>query len=170
MSLGLLLAGESRAVGVILTLFGVVILTLVGGTAPERSRLVEAGGPLRGLEKVTGKGGGLSAIRFSVETDPRWFQYVAKAGRIADVWSALESADRSTIGVLFDPAGAHSPVGDERSFYTVYELRAGERTVRPYAEVAASWRRDEDVGRWLGWGTAIAGVILLVIYYGRRRS
>lgn len=72
---------DSRPVGIILIAFGAVVLALLG---------------------VTGKGGGLGAIRFALTTDARHFHYLSKTGHISDVWSALENAERSELSVLID--------------------------------------------------------------------
>ncbi len=141
-------------------MFGAVVLALVGDTVPDRSRLIAVS---------TGKGWGPSAIRFTLTTDPRHFHYLSKAGHIADVWGALETAGRSELGVLIDPTSSHSPPMDERAFYTAFEIRVGARTIRPYAEVSGSRRRDNDIGVWLGSGTAIMGVALLLLPFWRRR-
>lgn len=46
---------DSRAVEIILIVFGAVVLALVGDNVPDRSRLIAVSGQLRSLEKVTGK-------------------------------------------------------------------------------------------------------------------
>src|SRR5437867_10206560 len=91
---------DRRTVGIILIVFGAVVLALVDDTVPDRSRLIAVS---------TGKGWGPSAIRFTLTTDPRHFHYLSKAGHIADVWGALETAGRSELGVLIDPTSSHSP-------------------------------------------------------------
>jgi hypothetical protein len=53
------------------------------------------------------------------------------------------------------------PPLDDRAFYTAYEIRAGAKMIRAYAAVSESWHSDNDIGRWLGYGTAITGVALL---------
>ena len=105
----------------------------------------------------------------ALTTDPRHFHYLSKAGHIADVWSALDNADRSELSVLIDPSSSHSPPLDDRAFYTAFEIRVGAKTIRPYAEVSKSRRSDDRIGVWLGSGTAIIGVALLLIHFGRRR-
>jgi hypothetical protein len=82
------------------------------------------------------------AIRFTLTTDPRHFHYVSKAGHAADVWSALQNAERSELSVLMDPASSHSPPLDDRAFYTAYEIRVGAKMIRAYAAVSESWHSD----------------------------
>src|SRR4030095_5533894 len=79
----------------------------------------------------------------------------------ADVWSALQNAERSELSVLIDPASSHSPPLDDRAFDTAYEIRVGAKMICAYAAVSKSWRSDNDIGTWLGYGTAITGVALL---------
>ena len=153
--------------GLLLIGFGLLVLGLVE-EVPDRSHLTQVTGQLKSLEKVTSKGGSLSAIRFSLTTDPRRFQYVSKAGQIDSGWSALGQVGRAEISVLFDPAGSHSPPLDGRAFRTVFEVKVGDRTIRPHAEVAQSWRADNFVGVGLGYGTAVVGIVLLLFYAWRR--
>ena len=40
---------------------------------------------------------------------------------------------------------------------------------RPLCGSLRFWRRDNDVGVWLGSGTAITGAALLLLHFGRRR-
>ena len=153
--------------GILLVGFGLLVLGLVD-EVPDRSRLTRVSGPLKSLEKVTSKGGSLSAIRFSLATDSRRFHYVSKAGQIDSVWSALGQAGRAELSVLVDPADSHSTPLDGRAFHTVLEVRVGDRTIRPYADVAQSWRADNFVGEGLGYGTAGMGIVLLLFYAWRR--
>lgn len=90
--------------GIILLAFGVMVLALLDEGIPDRSRLTQVAGQVRSLEKTTSKGGGLSAVRFSLSTDLRYFHYISKAGGIDSVWSALGQAGRSEVGILIDPA------------------------------------------------------------------
>ena len=150
--------------------FGAIVLALLDEEAPDRSRLTQVTGQLRSLEKATSKGGGLSAVRFSLSTDPRNLHYISKAGQIDNVWSALGQAGRSEVGVLIDSADPHSPPLDGRAFYTVFEVRVGEEMVRPYAQVVESWGTDNFIGAGLGYGSAVTGIALLFIHLLGRRQ
>lgn len=59
--------------GIVLLAFGAFVLALVEKGIPNRSRLTEVVGQLKSLDKTTSKGGGLSAVRFSLATDHREF-------------------------------------------------------------------------------------------------
>lgn len=156
--------------GIILLAFGVMVLALLDGGVPERSHLTQVTGQIRSLEKTTSKGGGLGAVRFSLSTDSRYFHYISKAGGIDSVWSALGQAGHSEIGILIDPADSHSPPLEDRAFYTVLEVRVGDKMIRPYAQVVESWDTDNFVGAWLGYGSAATGIMLLFIHFLKRRQ
>ena len=145
--------------GLVLAAFGAVVA--VGASAggpPERAELTAVKGELRSLDKATSRGGGFSAVRFTLGGDARQFQYSSKAGEAAAVWNALSQAGRSEVRVLVDPKTSD-----------VYEIGLGAKTIRPYAEVAAAWRDDDTVGRWLGYAFMIAGAAFLVAHFLRRR-
>lgn len=95
--------------GVVLLAFGALVLALVDKGIPDRSRLTEVVGELRSLDKATSKGGGISAVRFSLATDQRDFHYISKAGQIDAVWNAMQQAGHSEIGLLIDYADSHLP-------------------------------------------------------------
>lgn len=161
---------NTRTAGIVLLLFGTFVLAWVDDGPPDRSRLTQVTGQLRSLEKTTSKGGGLGAVRFSLSSDPRDFHYISKAGQIDKVWSALGRAGRSEVGVLVDPVDSHSPPLHGRAFHTVFEVRIGEETIRPYAQVAESWGTDDFIGAALGYGSAVTGIALLFIDFLRRRQ
>lgn len=158
-----------RVWGVVLLLFGTLVLVLLGDGIPERSSLTEVTGQLRSLEKTTSKGGGLSSVQFSLSTDARHFSYHSSAGRIDAVWDALSRAGNAKVRVLIDPADSHSPPGDDRSFHAVLEVRIAEETIRPYSQVAQSLRSDNFIGEVLGYGTSAIGAMLLAATILRRR-
>jgi hypothetical protein len=158
------------AAGVVLLLFGAAVLAWRGGEPPDRTRLTQVTGQLRSLGKIASKGGGLGAVRFSLAGDPRDFHYISKAGQIDRVWSALGRAGHSDVGVLVDPADSHSPPLDGRVFHTVFEVRVGQETIRPYDQVVASWGTDEFIGAGLGYGSVVTGIALLVVDLLRRRQ
>lgn len=158
-----------RTWGVILLLFGVFVLILSDGKIPEQASLVEISGELRSLEKTTSKGGGLGSVRFSLSTDPRHFRYHSSAGSIDEVWGALNRAGKTRIGVLIDPADAHSPPGDDRHFYAVLEIRIARQTIRSYSEVAQSLSSNNFTGEVFGYGVAAIGAVLLAAAFFMRR-
>jgi hypothetical protein len=156
--------------GVVLLVFGVFALALSEDRVPDRSSLKEIAGQLRSLEKSTSKGGGLSAVRFSLTTDPRHFSYHSTAGQIDDVWEALNQAGHLEVRVLKDPAASHTPPLEERSSWAVLEVIVGKKTIRSYSEVIESLRSNNLIGVALGYGTGAMGAILLVAAFLRRRQ
>ena len=155
--------------GVLLLVFGAVVLALVDKGIPDRSRLTEVVGQLKLLDKTTSKGGGLSAVRFSLTTDPRYFHYISKAGQIDEVWSALQQAGRSEISLLVDFADPHSPPLEDRTFYMAYAIGVGGNPISTYPQVASSWGVDNVVGDFLGYGSAVMGVALILFHFLKRR-
>ena len=158
-----------RTTGITLLAFGAIVLTLLDDGIPDKSSLSHVTGQLRSLEKATSKGGALSAVRFSLSTDPRHFHYISKAGNINNVWSALGQAGSSEVGVMIDPTGSHSPPLDHRAFHTVFEVRVGGEIIRPYAQVVESWGTDNFIGAGLGYGAAVTGITLLFIHLLKKR-
>lgn len=159
-----------RTTGIALLVFGAIVLALLGEGIPDRSRLIQVTGTLRSLEKATSKGGGLSTVRFSLAPDPRHFHYIAKAGRIDNVWIALGQAGQSEVSVLIDPSDAHVPPLEDRGFHTVFEVRVGNDVIRAYAQVVDSWGTDNIIGAGLGYGAAATGIALLFIHFLKRRQ
>lgn len=147
--------------GFVLLAFGAFVLALVNKKIPDRSRLTEVLGQLKSLDKTTSKGGGLSAVHFSLTTDHRDFHYISKAGQIDEVWSALQQAGHSEISLLVDSADSHSPPFGNNTFYTAYEIRIGGNLIRSYLRVAESWDTDNFVGELLGYVSAIVGGVLI---------
>ncbi|RJR47240.1 MAG: hypothetical protein C4576_09855 [Desulfobacteraceae bacterium] len=156
--------------GTVLLAFGAFVLALVDKGIPDRSHLTEVVGQLKSLDKTTSKGGGLSAVRFSLATDHRDFHYISKAGHIDEVWSALQQAGHSEISLLVDSADSHSPPFENRAFYMAYEIRVGGNLISPYPQVAESWDTDNFAGELLGYGSAIIGVALICIHFMKRRQ
>ncbi|MBD5802234.1 hypothetical protein AZOA_16600 [Azoarcus sp. Aa7] len=155
--------------GVVLLAFGAFVLALVDKGIPDRSRLTEVLGQLKSLDKATSKGGGISAVRFSLATDQRDFHYISKSGQIDAVWNAMQQAGHSEIGLLIDSADSHSPPFENRSFYTAYEIRIGGNLIRSYPQIAESWDGDNFVGELLGYGASLIGVALIVVPFLMRR-
>lgn len=156
--------------GIVLLTFGAFVLALVDKGIPDRSRLTEVVGQLKSLDKTTSKGGGLSAVRFSMTTDHRDFHYISKAGHIDEVWSALQQAGHSEISLLIDSADPNSPPFEDRTFYMAYEIRVGGNLIRSYPQVAEFWGTDNFVGELLGYGSAVIGVSLIFIHFLKRRQ
>lgn len=173
MSIGTLHMLHSRNIftwGIVLLTFGAFVLALVDKGIPDKSRLTEVVGHLKSLDKTTSKGGGLSAVRFSLTTDHRDFHYLSKAGQINEVWSALQQAGHSEISLLIDSADSHSPPFENRTFYMAYEIRVGGNLISPYLQVAESWDTSNFVGELLGYGSAAIGVALIFIHFLKRRQ
>lgn len=160
---------QIRIWGFALLAFGVIILTLLDDSVPERSNLEGIAGELRSLEKITSKGGGLSSVRFSLSADPRHFSYHSTAGDIDHVWSALNQAGLAEVGVLIDPADPYSPPFDDRSYYAVLEVKVGGEAIRPYSQVVDSLRSNHFTGVTLGYGTVAIGIALLVTAFLKRQ-
>lgn len=172
MSIGALHMSHSRNIliwGIALLTFGALVLALVDKGAPDRSQLTEVAGQLKSLDKSTSKGGGLSAVRFSLTTDHRDFHYISKAGHIDEVWSALQQAGHSKISLLIDSADHHSLPFEDRVFYMAYEIRVGGNLIRSYPQVAESWVADNVAGELLGYGSAVIGFALIFIHFLKRR-
>lgn len=168
-AMNMLSSMNTRTTGIILLALGAIVLALLDEGIPDRSRLTQVTGQLRLLEKATSKGGGLSAVRFSLSTDSRHLHYISKAGNIDDVWRALGHAGHSEVGVLIDPADSHVPPLDGRAFHTVFEVRVGDEMIRPYAHVVESLGTDILVGKALGYGSAVSGIALLFVHFLKRR-
>ena len=154
--------------GVALLVFGVVVLFLSGwkvATAPE---LAELRGQLASLEKTTSRGGGLSSIRFSINTDVRHLQYVSTQDAIDSVWFTLERAGRAELTVMVDTSGSPAPLLDRHRFHTVYELRLDGRTIRSYPEVTQALDANQLLGRALGWISVLAGIVMFAMGAGIR--
>lgn len=161
-------AKRTRMWGIILLAFGAFVLALSDGRVPDRSSLTEITGTLRSLEKTTSKGGGLSAVRFSLSTDSRHFSYHSAAGDIDQVWRSLNQAGHAEIRVLIDPADSHSPPLDGRTYYAVLEVQVEHRVIRPYAQIVESLRTNNLTGAAMGYGTIAIGIALLVAALLRR--
>lgn len=159
-----------RTTGLVLVVFGAIVLALLGEGVPDRSGLIQITGQLRSLEKVTSKGGGLSAVRFSLASDPRHFQYISAAGHINNVWIALGQAGQSEVSVLIDSADSHVPVFEDRGFHTAFEIRVGNEMIRAYAQVLDSLSTNSNIGAGLGYGAAATGIALLFIHFLKRRQ
>lgn len=154
--------------GFVLLAFGAFVLALVNKEIPDRSRLTEVVGQLKSLDKTTSKGGGLSAVHFSLTTDQRDFHYISKAGHIDEVWSALQQAGHSEIRLLIDSADSHSPPFGNRAFYTAYEIRIGGNLIRSYLRVSESWDTDNFAGALLGYVSAVIGGALICFHFLKR--
>lgn len=173
MSIGALHRLRSRNIltwGIVLLTFGAAVLALVDKGIPDRSRLTEVAGQLKSLDKTTSKGGGLSAVRFSLTTDHRDFHYISKAGHIDEVWSALQQAGHSEISLLIDSADPNSPSFEDRTFTMAYEIGVGGKLISSYPQVAESWGIDSILGELLGYGSAVTGVSLIFIHFLKRRQ
>jgi hypothetical protein len=157
-----------RIWGYCLLALGAAVIGLLRQELPEPARLVEVAGELRSLDTSMSKGGGLSAVRFSLSTDNRQFQYHSKAGGIDAVWQALSQAGRAQVRVRMDPQDAHTPWSGGPPRYTVYALRVGDVDVRSQAQVAEAWSTDNLVGAGLGLGAIAGGAILLLLDYLKR--
>ena len=156
--------------GIVLLVFGVFVLALVDKGIPDRSLLTEVVGHLKSLDKTKSKGGGLSAVRFSLANDHRDFHYISKAGHIDEVWSALQQAGDSEINLLIDPEDSHSPPFENRTFFMAYEIIVGGKLIPPYTQVAESLDTDNFTGGLLGYGAAVIGVVLIFIHFLKSRQ
>ena len=161
---------NTLTVGIMLISLGVFVIALIDNKIPDRLQLADVTGQVKSLEKVTSKGGGISAIRFSLSNNHGHFHYVSKSGNIDEVWNFLDQASLSEMNLLFDPADCHSPPFEDRTFCIVYEIRFGDKMIRSYEDVAESWRQDNYVGWVLGIGSVIAGFAALAIYLGKRNQ
>lgn len=135
---------------------------------PPRSSLTELTGQLRYVERVLSKRS-LNAIRFGLTSDPRHFQYVSKAGAANEVLEALEGAEERRVRIAFDSSDSHTPWFEDRALYTIYELTVEGRPVRSYDQVASSWTGDNAFGRWVAYGLASGGLLLLFVHFRARR-
>lgn len=153
--------------GISLLLIAALFFVIGGRDPPPRAKLTEVLGPLSYVESVRGRYG-LSAVRFGVKTDPRNFQYHSKEGAVSDVLRALKQATASDVRITFDSTESHTPMLDDRSFHTAYELKVGGRTIRSYDQVRASWRGNNDVGLWVGYPAAVVGTLFMVLYFLKR--
>lgn len=149
--------------------FGALVLALPDSGVPDRSALTEVTGRLRSLEKTTSKGGGLGSVRFSLSTDARHFSYHSSAGRIDEVWDALNRAGDAEVEILIDPADSHAPSFDDRAHYAVLAVSVGKQPIRSYPAVSESLRANNFIGAALGHGAAPLGAILLVAAFLKRR-
>lgn len=155
---------------IVLLVCGVAVLALVDKGIPDRSRLTEVAGQLQHLDKTTSKGGGLSAVRFSLTTDHRHFHYISQSGNIDEVWSAIQQAGHSEISVLIDFADPHLPPFEDRTFYMAYDISVGGYPISTYPQIVKSWSSNNFVGELLGLGSAVIGVSLIFIHFLKRRQ
>jgi hypothetical protein len=155
---------------------GIAVLLLAGlflgiprGDPPPKTELTQITGQLRYLKGV-GRLGRLNAVRFGLITDARDFRYESKSGAADHVFQALEHAPGSLVSILVDAADVRSPWFEEISLHPVYEVRIEEKTVRSYEEVLRSWRNQDKLGLWVGYGALASGVIFLLFYVRERRA
>lgn len=134
-----------------------------------RDDLVEVSGSLSFVEEVVARSS-LSAVRFALSSDRRYFHYDSKGGRIRDVIGALRTARSGTVRVLFDPSSPFQPTGDDRIFYSVYELTVGGKDIRAYDQVVDARRSDNEFGKWAGYATALGGAFLFLWGILQRRG
>jgi hypothetical protein len=145
-----------------------LFLALDEETLPERSRLVEASGRLKSLERRDARRGGMYAVHFTLDGDHRHFSYPDYAGGIYDVWHALERSRREEVRILIDPAATRSTIVDRREFHTPVEISVGEKTIRAYSEVRKSWRSYKGTFIVAGIASILVGAGLL--WHHRRHS
>jgi len=143
--------------------FGAIVLALLDEEAPDRSRLTQVTGQLRSLEKATSKGGGLSAVRFSLSTDPRNFHYISRRGK--SITFGAPSASGTLRGWCADRSCRSSLAAIGRSCF-LHSVRSQSRgrngpTLRASRRVLG--RRQFHWGR-LGYGSAVTGIALLFIH------
>jgi hypothetical protein len=139
---------------------------LINGKFPPQSSLTMVTGRLNYVERVTTKHS-LSAVRFTLASDPRHFQYTNRSGAIDQVLEALQKAANSQVRVAFDPADSHTPWFEDRALYSVYELAVDGRIVRSYSQAVSSSNTDDSIGRWVEYISATGGIFVLCI---RRRA
>ena len=117
---------------------------------------------------MTSRGGGIGALRFTLEGVTSPLQYLAKAGEAPAVATALAGAmaDAQPVRVLAPRGTARLAPSDVPRGVTVYEVTVGGRLVRGHAAVARAWGTDESIGRAVAVLSAMAGMVLLL---GARR-
>lgn len=149
--------------GICVLLGGIVFagIPLLNGSVPAREQLVEVSGPVASLTPSTSGKNGLP-VRFSLRGDDRTFQYLSIGKEMLLVEESLKGADQEIIRVLIDPK-------DDFAYPTAYEVRVGERTIRPYSDVSAAFDRNNQIGLWIGEILTAAGLLMLAIAAVKRR-
>ena len=103
-------------------------------------------------------------VRFGFDGDDRNFAYLSKADAHHLVTQHLVSAGDHLIAVLAELDDSHSPLYNDKEYHVVFQVAVGEKTVRPYQDVAAAWASDNKLmlllgilllpsGSFIGWRT-----------------
>ena len=104
---------------------------LKGSGIPEKSYLSEAIGFVEYV-RSTGKYG--NTTRFKFKDVNTHFVYHSIGGHVGSVQSFLSSTNEP-VKILFNAEDSHSPPLDSNDYYTVYEIKAADKTIRSYSSV-----------------------------------
>jgi hypothetical protein len=148
-------------VGLVGLLFAGVMGYLGRGAPPAEGALAEASATVAAVQRITGKGNRVTAVRFELG-GAGTFEYPRKAGEIDAIAEALERAGPAPVTVRYAPGSGADPPA-------VYELTIGRQRLRSYADIAASWRSENRVLRIGALAAGVVGIGALAAWFRRQR-
>ena len=128
-----------------LALLGIFTKQWMGeGDVPNFDELHQIEGK---IETVWASGKYGNTIRIKLENDPRYFVYGSISGE-AGLVKRLTLVG-STAKLDFSPLNTHSPIFDDNTYHTIYQLTIDEKLVRAYSQIARKYRENaSDSGRF----------------------
>ncbi len=136
----------------------------IGAGVPDRSRLEPVKGQIAWVQ------GHRYGVRFSLDSDPRSFDYSSKANALGLVEDSLRSAGSNDVIILINPINKNGPIYSERKYLGVWHIRVGDKPVRTFHDIATAWREDDEIGKWLGGAFILAGLFLGVSVPRKRNA
>ncbi|MBQ0936317.1 hypothetical protein [Ideonella paludis] len=145
------------AIGAALTV-AVVPWSATTGRIPDQQSLASASGTLTSIAKHK------YGIKFELSGHERVFDYPSKHRGYDIVLSALETAGKDEVVVLYERS-PRSPWFSDEKYYDVWQVQVGNRLTRSLQDAQAGWKSDEAIRPWLAGVFAICSLYLAVMGY-----